>query len=158
MKYFLKYCYYIVVGAIFAAILSALIGVMKWELMPIIIVNVFLIRLFDDCFDFVKDKKRPGKQILKKKELFVAAFILSLVYLTLNTVFYSWWGLFSLLLLLYMVIENKHETLKVFFVSVASMYYIGVYRMLDSIPIILYLIIMVVLSFTFYLYKRSKRK
>ena len=158
MRYFLKYCYYVVVGAIFAVILSALIGAMKWELIPILIINVFLIRLLDDCFDYIKDKKRPGKQILKKKELYIATVILALVFLALNTIFFSWWGLFSLLLLIYMVVENKHETLKIFFVSVASMYYIGAYRLLNSVPIIVYLLLMVILSAGFYFYKRSKRK
>lgn len=158
MKYFLKYSYYIVVGLVFACIISALVGEMKWELIPLLIVNVFLVRLLDDFFDYHKDKKaKTKKQMLSLRQLVWATVILSLVYVTLSVVFYGLWGLFSLLILLYMGVQNKHETLKIFFVSVASIYYIGAYRGIDSMPIIIYLVIMVILSVGFYIYKRQKR-
>ena len=56
MNYFLKYSYYMLAGVLFAVVLSALIGEMKWELIPIITINAFIIRLLDDCFDYKKDK------------------------------------------------------------------------------------------------------
>lgn len=159
MNYFLKYGYYVILGVLFAVVLSALIGEMKWELIPIIIINAFMIRLLDDCFDYAKDKKAKNKkQLLSFKQLAWMTAVLSIVYFIINVVFYGSWGLFSLLVILYMVVENKHETLKMFFVSVASMYYIGGYRELTSIPIIIYLILMVLLSVGFYIYKRQKSR
>lgn len=158
MKYFLKYSYYVIMGTLFAIVLSVLIGDMKWELIPIIIINAFMIRLLDDCFDYGKDKKAKNKkQPLSFKQLIWLTTALGVVYFIINIVSYGLWGLFSLLMILYMVIENKHETLKIFFVSVASMYYIGAYRELASAPIIIYLILMVLLSAGFYIYKRQKR-
>ena len=158
MKYFLKYSYYVIMGTLFAIVLSVLIGDMKWELIPIIIINAFMIRLLDDCFDYGKDKKvKNKKQLLSFKQLIWLTTALGVVYFIINIVSYGLWGLFSLLMILYMVIENKHETLKIFFVSVASMYYIGAYRELASAPTIIYLILMVLLSVGFYIYKRQKR-
>ena len=157
MKYFWKYSYYVLIGVLFALVLSAMIGEMKWELIPIIILNVFIVRLLDDCFDYAKDKKTKKKQLLNYKQLIWATVICCIIYLVLNMVFFGLWGLFALLMILYMVVENKHESLKLFFVSVASMYYIGAYRELTSTVIIVYLILMVVLSTGFYIYKGQKR-
>lgn len=158
MNYFLKHGYYVILGVLFAVVLSALIGEMKWELIPIIIINVFMVRLLDDCFDYAKDKKAKNKkQLLSFKQLVWTTVVLGIVYFIINVVFYGLWGVFSLLVILYMVVENKHETLKMFFVSVASMYYIGAYRELTSVPIIIFLILMVLLSVGFYIYKRQKR-
>lgn len=158
MKYFLKYSYYILIGVAFACIISALTGAMRWELILIIIVNVYLIRLFDDVFDYYVDKKVKKKsRRLELKQLIWSAGILSVVYIILNVVYYKVWGLFSILILLYMGVQNKHELLKVFFVSVTSMYYIGAYRELGSVPIIVYLCLMVVLSAWFYIYRKQKR-
>lgn len=157
MKYFWKYSYYALIGVLFALVLSAMIGEMKWELIPIIILNVFIVRLLDDCFDYAEDKKIKKKQLLNYKQLIWATVICCIIYLVLNMVFFGLWGLFALLMILYMVVENKHESLKLFFVSVASMYYIGAYRELTSTVIIVYLILMVVLSVGFYMYKRQKR-
>ena len=158
MNYFLKHGYYVIFGALFAVVLSALIGEMKWELIPIIIINIFMVRLLDDCFDYAKDKKaKSKKQLLSFKQLIWTIVVLGAVYFMINVAFYGLWGAFSLLIILYMVVENKHETLKMFFVSVASMYYIGAYRELTSVPIIIFLILMVLLSVGFYIYKRQKR-
>lgn len=155
MKYLCKYSYYVLVGILFAVVLSAMIGEMKWELIPIIICNVFILRLMDDCFDFQKDKKNK-KQVNNLKWLIVSTVILCLVYLGLNVLFYGLWGLFTLLLILYMAIQNKHEPMKVFFVSVASTFYIGAYRELNNPIIVIYLCLMVVLSTIFYIYKQRK--
>ena len=157
MKYFWKYSYYALIGVLFAFVLSAMIGEMKWELIPIIILNMFIVRLLDDCFDYAEDKKIKKKQLLNYKQLIWATVICCIIYLVLNMVFFGLWGLFALLMILYMVVENKHESLKLFFVSLASMYYIGAYRELTSTVIMVYLILMVVLSVGFYMYKRQKR-
>ena len=152
MNYFLKHSYYMILGVLFAVVLSALIGEMEWELIPIIIINAFMIRLLDDCFDYARDKKAKNKkQLLSFKQLVWTTVVFGMVYFIMNVVFYGLWGAFSLLVILYMVVENKHETLKMFFVSVASIYYIGAYRELTSIPIIVYLILMVLLSVGFYI-------
>lgn len=158
MNYFLKHSYYVILGALSAVVLSALISEMKWELILIVVINAFMVRLLDDCFDYVKDKKAKNKkQPLSFKQLVWTTVVFGIVYFIINVVFYGLWGLFSLLMILYMVVENKHETLKMFFVSFASTYYIGAYRELTSVPIIIYLVLMVLLSVGFYIYKRQKR-
>ena len=159
MKYFLKHSYYILIGLLFALILCALIGDFKWELIPIVILNAFLIRLLDDYFDFNNDQKTKKKSELPtKKQLIWSTTILGIFYLILNIIFYKLWGLLAILLIIYMLIENKYEFLKVFFVPIASIYYIGLYHELTTVPIILYLIIVTIGSIGFYIYKSHKRK
>ena len=62
MNYFLKHSYYVILGALSAVVLSALISEMKWELILIVVINAFMVRLLDDCFDYVKDKKAKNKK------------------------------------------------------------------------------------------------
>ena len=156
MKYFCKYSYYILVGVLFALVLSAMIGEVKWELIPIVVLNVFIIRLLDDCFDYNKDKKIKKKQPLSFRQLVWMTIICCTIYFIMNIIFYGWWGLFALLMILYMVVENKHEALKIFFVSAASMYYVGPYCEMVNVATVIYLILMVLLSAGFYVYKRQK--
>ena len=153
IRYFLKYNYYVFIGVIFAGLLSFLIGEFKWELIPVANCNIFLLRLLDDCFDFKKDKR---KKILDLKQLIYITAIISVVYFAICVSFFKQWGLFSLLMLLYMVVENKHELLKLFFLSVVSAFYIGAYRDLNSIAIVVYLIVAMMASVAFYLYKKRR--
>ena len=159
MKYFLKYSYYIIIGILFACIISLLVGQPKWELIPIIIINVYIVRLFDDLFDYYADKKskKRNKQLLKYKQLLWTTTVFCIVYIVLNIVFYGLWGLFSLLILLYVGVQNKHEALKPFFICVASIYYIGAYQEIGSAPIIIYLCSTVILSTGYFIYKKQKR-
>ena len=158
MKYFLKHSYYILIGLLFALILCALIGDFKWELIPIVILNAFLIRLLDDYFDYNNDQKTKKKsELLTKNQLVWSIIILSIFYLILNIVFFKLWGLFAILLIAYMFIEDKCELMKVFFVPLASIYYIGLFHELITAPVIIYLIISTICSIGFYIFKSQKR-
>ena len=158
MKYFLKHSYYILIGLFFALILCALIGDFKWELIPIIILNAFLIRLFDDYFDFDKDQKSKKKsELLTKNQLICSIITLSILFLTLNIILFKLWGLLSILLIAYIIIENKYEFLKVLFIPLASIYYIGLFHELTTAPVIFFLIATMICSIGFYIFKSQKR-
>ena len=158
MKYFLKHSYYILIGLFFALILCALIGDFKWELIPIIILNAFLIRLFDDYFDFDKDQKSKKKsELLTKNQLICSIITLSILFLTLNIILFKLWGLLSILLIAYIIIENKYEFLKVLFIPLASIYCIGLFHELTTAPVIFFLIATMICSIGFYIFKSQKR-
>ena len=157
MKYFLKHSYYILIGLLFALILCALIDDFKWELIPIVILNAFLIRLFDDYFDYNKDQKTKKKsELLTKNQLICSIIILSILFLTLNIVFFKLWGLLATLLIVYMIIENKYELMKLFFVTLASLYYIGLFHELTTAPVVIFLIATMICSIGFYILKSKK--
>ena len=158
MKYFLKHSYYILIGLLFALILCALIGDFKWELIPVVILNAFLIRLFDDYFDFNNDQKNKKKsELLTKNQLIWSTIVLSIFYLILNIVFFKLWGLLAILLVTYMIIENKYELMKLFFVTLASLYYIGLFHELATAPVVIFLIATMICSIGFYILKSKKR-
>ena len=158
MKYFLKHSYYILIGLFFALILCALIGDFKWELIPVVILNAFLIRLFDDYFDFNNDQKNKKKsELLTKNQLIWSTIVLSIFYLILNIVFFKLWGLLAILLVTYMIIENKYELMKLFFVTLASLYYIGLFHELATAPVVIFLIATMICSIGFYILKSKKR-
>ena len=155
MRYFLKYSYYIIISIIFTIIISLIIGEAKFELFPIVVIMLYLLRILDDYFDYEIDKK---EKLLNKKALKIFAMILSVVFIVLNVLFYGYYGLISIAILIYMLIQNKIEILKIFSLLFNSIYYICIYNKIGSMPAIIYLVCTLIISSIYYIYKRSKKR
>lgn len=155
MKIFLKYSYYIIISVILTVIISFITNGIRLELFPIILINLYILRIFDDYFDYETDKK---EKLLSKNNLKNIAVIISVLYIILNIVFYKFYGIISIVLVGYMLIQNKYEILKIFLLLLTSIFYINMYVSLNNARVIIYLLISIILSISYYIYKRSKKK
>ncbi len=155
MKYILKYSYYFIISLIFVILISLITWKVRIELLPIVLSNLYLLRILDDYYDFDTDKK---EKILSKKQLMIIFIILSLIFVLLNVIFYKYIGIISLLFIIYIILENKFEFLKVFLLCIESIFYIAVYNSLNNVYAIIYLTICIMASIIFYIYKRRKVK
>lgn len=155
MRFFLKYSYYIIISMIFTVIISCITKEIRLELFPIILINLYILRILDDYFDYETDKK---EKLLSKNKLKNIAIIISLLFIILNIIFYKYYGLISIFLLGYMLIQNKYEILKIFLILITSIFYINMYISLNNYKVIIYLLIEIILSISYYIYKRSKKR
>lgn len=154
MRFFLKYSYYIIISMIFTVIISCITRGIRLELFPIILINLYILRILDDYFDYETDKK---EKLLSKNKLKNIAIIISVLFIILNIIFYKYYGFISIFLLGYMLIQNKYEILKIFLLLITSIFYINMYISLNNHEVIIYLLIEIILSISYYMYKRSKK-
>ena len=155
MKYFLKYSYYIIISITFTTIISFITEGIRIELFPIILINLYMLRIIDDYLDYEVDKK---EKLLSKNILKNVAIILGVIFIILNVIFYKYYGLIAFIILIYILIQNKYEILKIFLLLITSVIYISMYTNINNASIIIYLFISLILSIIYYVYKRSKKK
>lgn len=155
MKYFIKYSYYMIISFAFLLLISLITNGFRIEIFPIVLSNLYILRLLDDYCDFGTDTK---EKILSKKSIKYLMIVLSIVFLLLNIVFYNVSGLVSLAILLYMILENKFEIMKVLLLFFESLYFICMYNSLNTVGAIIYLGCCIIFSTCFYIFKRRKIK
>ena len=143
-KYLLKKWYYIPIGLIIYIIYLKLFKISFNIAEPLLL--ILLIRFIDDLFDFKKDK---GKRTTKKN-LIILICIFSLAYIILNVFLYKAIGLLSILIVAYLFLMNKVDTLKILTLALITAYY---YLINGDINYII-LIITLVISIIFYIVKR----
>ena len=123
-------------------------------------VFLFIIRVYDDISDYEKDKEKNNKkQYLKKNELKLLYVFISLVWISLNIIKFKLIGLFSIVFIAYVILQNKIEFFKIFLLSILSIYYFvsySNYMILNNTKVVLYLFISQILAICYYYLKRRK--
>ena len=112
MKYLLRYSYYIGIALVFAALISLLTNEIRYELIAPFSLLGYMIRLYDDLFDYDTDTK---KKLLDKSAMKMLLIIFSIVYFVVNIIFFRIDGLICLVPLAYVFLENHFEVMKLFF-------------------------------------------
>lgn len=133
---------------------------MIFTLFFIITALLFVIRITDDIFDYEKDKK-DKKQILSKKQLITTDIIVIIFYLTMNLYYYQLFGMISVLFVFYIFIQQRIERLKIFFMILASVYYLYMNSNMNefrSLRVLSYLGLCFVIPAIYGFYKRKGRK
>ena len=146
-KYLIKKWYYIIISLIIYYIYSKILKINFIIIEPLIL--IFLIRFVDDYFDYEIDK---GKRASKKNLIFLIC-LFSLIYIILNVVLYKNIGLLSIIIIVYLLLMNKIDILKVLTLPLITAYY---YLIMGNLNYYV-LIITLVISIVFYMVKRWKR-
>lgn len=153
MRYFLKYSYYIGIALVLAALMSLLTHRLCFELIAVFTLLAYLLRLLDDYADYDTDvREKP----LKKPVIRLLTAVLSAVFLAVNLVFFGAKGLVCLLLLVYALLQNRFEVMKLFFLTVTSALYLALYEKPLSLWSVVYLCATLLLAVGFYLFKRHR--
>ena len=155
IKYLLKYAFYILIALVFSGLISLLTQGVRWELLPLFTLLAYILRFFDDYFDYDTDTK---EQPLSKSTLRLLLIIFCAVFVALNICFFRLYGLISVLLAAYALLQNRFELMKPFFLTLVSAFYIAAYTEIGSLWVILYLCGSLLLSVGFFIYKKKKKK
>lgn len=154
-QYLLKYKVYAVLALLFAAVYSLLIHRICWEMFPISLVTLYLLRVLDDSFDYSTDTK---EKLLSREKLWDLVLILAVLFVALHLIFFKLWGFLSILMLAYMYFMQKAEPLKLFLLTGLTAFYLWRYLGFSGTPAWLYLAICLTLSVLFHIYKTGKRE
>lgn len=149
IRYLIKKWYYLLAGIIIFLLLNYVlkIHVSLFE----VICLIFFIRFVDDMFDYKKDK---GKR-LNKKSLIILSIITSLLFIIINVINYKYYGLISIGIILYILLMNKLDFLKLFALSFILLYYLSISANYSYIWLV-YVICSFMLSLIFWFIKRYK--
>lgn len=146
IKYLIKKWYYIPISLITFLVYTYGFKIELTILETLLI--ILLTRFFDDFFDYNEDK---GKRISKKNSI-TLIIISTILYLTINIVTYKLRGTLSLLIILYLILMNKFETLKLFLLTLVTLYY----YLLNNNTNYYVLIITLIISILYSIIKRWK--
>lgn len=127
------------------------------RLLLLTLLILFLLRLADDYCDYEKDREKK-EQPLSKCQILLTVAVTILIFVLLNLYFYQLSGLGSLCILVYLLLQQKAETMKIFFMPLVSGYYFYVNQTSGMLTCVIsgYLVISVGLSVLFYWSKRRK--
>lgn len=153
--YFLKYRIYAVLAILVAVFYSIVTGRLCWEMFLISLCTLFLLRILDDYFDYDTDRK---EKILTRKQLRDAGIVLGVLFVVLHVVFFGVTGLLSILIILYLVMMDKAEILKVFLLTLLTAFYLSQYIGFRHGPTLIILLVCLTVSVAFYFYKTGRRK
>lgn len=126
-------------------------------MIPIILTLLFMIRIYDDISDFEKDEESK-EQPLAKKELIILGAVLTIIFATLNILSFGLFGLISLFVPVYIVLEEKITFLKALFLPLMVIYFY--FASCTDIRLVQAVVIGVSVLFAvaYILIKRRKRK
>lgn len=149
IKYLFKKWYYIVIALVLYIAFKMILNIN----LPILycISLFYFMRIVDDIFDFEKDL---GKR-LDKKRLLVLSAIFSIIFIISNIYHFGVYGIYSILILGYIILMNKCDILKIFcfFINVL---YLVIINSLWEVNGKEYLLLALLLSVIFYSIKRWK--
>ena len=165
LRYFLKddrLFLYAAVSAVLSLVMAVLLQA-HWNILLysrlflLVLLILLLLRLADDYFDYEKDRERK-EQPLHKRQLLLAMLVTMLLFVLLNLCFYRLSGLGSLCILAYLLLQQKAEILKVFFMPLASAYYFYVEQTsgMSVFAVSGYLVLCVGAAVLFSLFKRRR--
>ena len=166
-KYFIKdykLIIYSILSLIISLVMSFLLNIFNntiliFTLSLMILFLLFIIRITDDIFDYDKDIKNK-KLILTKKQLINLDIIFIVLFILINLYQYHLLGLISVILIFYIILQQKFELLKIVFMFLSSTYYLYVNSNSDIFKnyfVWIYLILCLLLPILYYFYKRSKK-
>ncbi len=166
-KYFIKdykLIIYSILSLIISLVMSFLLNIFNntiliFTLSLMILFLLFIIRITDDIFDYDKDIKNK-KLILTKKQLINLDIIFIVLFILINLYQYHLLGLISVILIFYIILQQKFELLKIIFMFLSSTYYLYVNSNSDIFKnyfVWIYLILCLLLPILYYFYKRSKK-
>lgn len=147
-----------VIGLPMVVLLQAHRDIMLYcRLVLLTLLILFLSRLADDDFDYEKDRDKK-EQPLSKRQIRLTAAVIGFIFVLLNLYFYRMSGLGSLCILVYLLLQQKAEMMKVFFMPLVSGYYFYVNQTSGMLTYAIcgYLVICVGLAVAFYWIKRRK--
>ena len=153
MKYLLRYSYYIGIALVFAALISLLTNEIRYELIAPFSLLGYMIRLYDDLFDYDADTK---KKLLDKSAMRMLLIIFSIIFFVLNIIFFRADGLICLVPLAYIFLENHFEVMKLFFLTIVCALYLAMYTKLQGLWIVLFLCGTLLISVGFFIFKRLR--
>lgn len=146
IKYLLKKWYYILFSIVIYFLLNFLLE-LNINLLEVISL-IFIIRITDDIFDYKKDN--GGR--LKKDKLIILETIFILCFVILEIFIHNIYAIYAALLVLYIIIMNKIDILKMLLLALVILYYSAIQKNIN----IYYLIDAVIISICYYLLKRCK--
>ena len=166
-EYFIKdykLIIYSILSLIISLIMSFLLNIFNnailiFTLFLMILFLLFIIRITDDIFDYDKDIENK-KLILTKKQLINLDITFIVLFILINLYQYQLLGLISVILILYIILQQKFELLKIIFMFLSSTYYLYVNSNSDIFKnyfVWIYLILCLLLPILYYFYKRSKK-
>ena len=166
-KYFIKdykLIIYSILSLIISLVMSFLLNIFNntiliFTLSLMILFLLFIIRITDDIFDYDKDIKNK-KLILTKKQLINLDIIFIVLFILINLYQYHLLGLISVILIFYIILQQKFELLKIIFMFLSSTYYLYVNSNSDIFKnyfVWIYLILCLLLPILYYFYKRRKK-
>lgn len=166
-EYFIKdykLIIYSILSLIISLIMSFLLNIFNnailiFTLFLMILFLLFIIRITDDIFDYDKDIENK-KLILTKKQLINLDITFIVLFILINLYQYHLLGLISVILILYIILQQKFELLKIIFMFLSSTYYLYVNSNSDIFKnyfVWIYLILCLLLPILYYFYKRSKK-
>ena len=165
LRYFLKdgrLFLYTAISALISFIMVVLLkahrNIMLYcRLLLLTLLILFLLRLADDYSDYEKDRDKKEQQLSKRQILLTVA-VTMIIFVLLNLYFYQVSGLVSLCILVYLLLQQKVEIMKMFFMSLVSGYYFYVDQTSGMLTYVIsgYLVICVGLAVVFYWIKRRK--
>lgn len=152
----------------FSAVISLLMSLILWnsggvllfvKLFALALPIILLLRFADDFFDYEKDKEKK-EQPLSRRGILIIMLIVGAIFIILNVLFYSLLGLCSIFILAYILVQQKAEFLKIFFMTLASAHYFCFNRTDDMpiLPICIFLAVCLILSAAFYFFKMKRAK
>lgn len=159
-----KLLFYITFSVVISLIISLILrGIWDFSLFLKLFALSFLLfvllRAADDYFDYEKDRRRK-KQPLTKRGILYLMLVVAAFFVWLNVLFYSFFGLCSIIVLGYLLAQQKAEFLKLFFMPVVSAFYFYFNRTgnMPFLAIGIYLAVCLILSLAFYFFKRKRSK
>lgn len=165
LRYFLKdgrLFLYTAISALISFIMVVLLqahrNIMLYcRLLLLTLLILFLLRLADDYSDYEKDRDKK-EQPLSKRQILLTVAVTMIIFVLLNLYFYQVSGLGSLCILVYLLLQQKAEMMKVFFMPLVSGYYFYVNQTSSTLTYVIssYLVICVGLAVVFYWIKRRK--
>lgn len=153
-KYVLKYWVYGIVALIFTGLYALITWSLCWEMFPIALCTIYLVRAADDYQDYDTDQKEKPLSRQQLRNLIIG---LAVVFLLMHLVFFRLPGLASLLLLGYLAWMNRAEPLKLLFLPLLTLYYLSMYIGWQDQRTWIAVIVCLVLAAAFHAYKIHRR-
>lgn len=165
LRYFLKdgrLFLYTAISALISLLMVVLLqahrdSMLYCRLVLLTLLILLLSRLADDDSDYEKDRDKK-EQPLSKCQIRLTAVVTMIIFVLLNLYFYQVSGLGSLCILVYLLLQQKAEMMKVFFMPLVSGYYFYVNQTSGMLTHVIcgYLVVCVGLAVAFHWIKRRK--
>ena len=150
-----KYLLALECGVLFAEVLGLLIGYWNWGMCLVVIINAMLLRVLDDCFDYDIDRRNEVHHLPREFFQILAALLIA-GYIGLSLASMDWRGLLAIPLVLYMLIANRHEFLKIFLAALTSLYYLWSYGGRLDLQSLIFIVLLVIISATYWAYQQQQ--
>lgn len=93
------------------------------RMLPVALCLLLILRASDDIFDYEQDSGRKT-QHLSKKQLIIFGFVMAVLYVLLNILFFGVFGVLSIAAVAYILLMEKLPPLKMAYMALLFLYYI----------------------------------